>query len=50
MMTITGGKERTVEQHRALLASAGFQLNTTMPVSPDITIIEALPSPITGKL
>jgi len=50
MMTITGGKERTVEQHRALLASAGFQLNTTVPVSPDITIIEALPSPITGKL
>jgi len=50
MMTITGGKERTVEQHRALLASAGFQLNTTIPVSPDITIIEALPSPITGKL
>jgi hypothetical protein len=49
MMTITGGKERTVEEHRALLASAGFQLNTTIPVSPDITIIEALPSPITGK-
>jgi hypothetical protein len=32
-----------------LLASAGFQLNTTIPVSPDITIVEALPSPMTGK-
>jgi hypothetical protein len=49
MMTITGGKERTVEEHRALLASAGFQLNRAIPVSPDITIIEALPSPMTGK-
>jgi hypothetical protein len=49
MMTITGGKERTVEEHRALLASAGFRLNTTIPVLPDITIIEALPSPMTGK-
>jgi hypothetical protein len=44
MMTITGGKERTIEEHRALLASAGFQLNRAIPVSPDITIIEALPS------
>jgi hypothetical protein len=49
MMTITGGKERTIEQHRALLATAGFQLNRAVPVPPDITIIEALPSPLTGK-
>ena len=45
MLTITGGKERTVEEHRALLASAGFQLNRAIPVSPEITIIEAFPSP-----
>ena len=45
MLTITGGKERTVDEHRALLASAGFQLNRAIPVSPEITIIEGLPSP-----
>lgn len=44
MLTITGGKERTVDEHRALLAAAGFRVNTAIPVSPEITIIEALPS------
>jgi hypothetical protein len=44
MLTITGGRERTVDEHRALLASAGFRLNRAIPVSPEITIIEALPS------
>jgi hypothetical protein len=44
MMTMTGGKERTIDEHRALLASAGFQLNRTIPVSPEITIVEAFPS------
>ena len=50
MMTITGGKERTVEEHRALLARGGFQLNRAIPVSPEITIIEALPVSEAGKL
>lgn len=49
MMTMTGGKERTIVEHRALLAIAGFHLNRAIPVSPDITIIEALPSSVTGK-
>ena len=44
MLTITGGKERTIDEHRGLLAAAGFQLNKAIPVSPEITIIEALPS------
>jgi hypothetical protein len=43
MLTITGGKERTVEEHRALLASAGFQLNRTIPMSAEIMMLEALP-------
>ena len=43
MLTITGGKERTVEEHHALLASAGFRLNRTIPVSAEITIVEAFP-------
>ena len=42
MLTVTGGKERTVLQHRELLASAGFRLSRTIPVSTDITILEAL--------
>jgi hypothetical protein len=45
MLTITGGKERTVDEHRALLASAGFRLNRAIPGSPEITIIEAFPTP-----
>ena len=42
MLTITGGKERTVEEHRALLSSAGFRLNRTIPISPEIMMLEAL--------
>jgi MFS family permease len=43
MLAITGGKERTAEEHRVLLANAGFRLNRTIPVSEEITIVEALP-------
>ena len=43
MLTITGGKERTVDDHRTLLAAAGFQLNRVIPVSSEIMIVEALP-------
>jgi hypothetical protein len=46
MLTITGGKERTIEEHRALLAGAGFQLNREIPVSTEIMIVEALPAAI----
>lgn len=42
MLTITGGRERTVAEHRALLASEGFRLNRTIPVSTEITMIEAI--------
>ena len=44
MLTITGGKERTIEEHRALLASAGFELNRAIPVSGEIVMIEAFPA------
>ena len=44
MLTITGGKERTVEEHRALLASAGFLLTRTIPASTEIMIYEAIPA------
>lgn len=43
MLTITGGKERTMSEHRELLASAGFRLNKTIPLTGDNVIIEAKP-------
>jgi hypothetical protein len=50
MLTVTGGKERTVDEHRQLLASARFQLNRAIPVSPEIMIVEAFPSGIVRGL
>jgi SAM-dependent methyltransferase len=44
MLTMTGGKERTVDEHRALMADAGFQLNRVIPVSTEVMIVEAFPS------
>lgn len=48
MLTITGGKERTVEEHPALLASAGFQLNRTISISAEIMMLEAFPTAAAG--
>jgi len=46
MLTITGGRERTVAEHSALLASAGFRLNRRIPVSADVAILEAVPETV----
>jgi hypothetical protein len=43
MLAVTGGKERTIEQHKNLFASAGFCLRRTIPVSDELMIFEALP-------
>jgi SAM-dependent methyltransferase len=43
MMILTGGKERSVEEHRALLAAAGFHLKQVFPVPGEFSIIEAVP-------
>jgi hypothetical protein len=43
MLTLTGGKERTVGEHRELLASAGFSVKQTIPLANDVMIIEARP-------
>jgi hypothetical protein len=43
MLTMTGGKERTVAEQRELLASAGFYINATVPLSHDVMILEAKP-------
>lgn len=42
MLAGTSGKERTVGEYRALLASGGFRLSRTVTCG-DILILEALP-------
>ena len=41
MLVLTGGKERTVDEYRELLASAGFRLNQVIPTSAELAVIEA---------
>lgn len=43
MLVLTGGKERTAQQHGELLARAGFRLNQVFTVPGDFSVIEALP-------
>lgn len=43
MMVLTGGKERTLDEYGELLASAGFGVNSVLPVAGDFNIIESLP-------
>ena len=45
MLTLTGGRERTVMEHRELLASAGFRIHQTVPLSQDVMILEIKPVP-----
>lgn len=44
MLVLTGGKERTIEEYRALLASGGFQLQKVTPTASEYAIIEAIPA------
>jgi hypothetical protein len=43
MLLLTGGRERTVEEYRALLADGGFRLSRVVVAAPEIVIIEAEP-------
>jgi SAM-dependent methyltransferase len=43
MLVLTGGKERTEEEYRRLLARAGFRLNEVILTPCDLSIIEAVP-------
>jgi O-methyltransferase/methyltransferase family protein len=43
MLAVTGGRERTEEQYRALLASAGFRLVRVVPTGSPVSLIEAVP-------
>jgi hypothetical protein len=43
MLVLTGGRERSVEEYRELLASAGFRLNRVVPTAAQFAVYEALP-------
>lgn len=45
MLVMTGGRERTEAEHRALLEKGGFRVNRIIPATPATSIIEALPRP-----
>ena len=43
MLVLTGGRERTPDEYRSLLARSGFRLNRVIPTGIDFVILEALP-------
>lgn len=43
MMVITGGRERTEQEYRSLLASAGFRLERVLSAPGEISVLEARP-------
>src|SRR6185369_6403391 len=43
MLAMTGGRERTASELRALLDAAGFQLSRIIPAGPNVSILEARP-------
>lgn len=44
MLTSTGGRERTIAEHRELLATAGFRLAEVIPIEGDVMMLEAKPT------
>jgi hypothetical protein len=44
MLTMCTGKERTEEQYRELLASAGLRLNRVVRTTQMVAVIEAVPA------
>jgi hypothetical protein len=44
MLVLTGGRERTVDEYRELLASAGFRLHSAVPTAAEFFILEAHPA------
>ncbi|MGH9717833.1 MAG: methyltransferase [Candidatus Acidiferrales bacterium] len=55
MMAVTGGKERSAAEWKALLEKAGFEMRRVIPVvaddmtPQDVSIVEALPSTVRGQ-
>ena len=44
MLTLFGSQERTTEEYRALLSTAGFVMKSILPTSAEVDIIEAYPA------
>ena len=44
MMLVIGGKERTEEQYRELLAGAGLELARVVPTESEVSVVEAVPA------
>jgi len=44
MLVLTGGRERTEAEYRALLASAGLELARIIPTLTPVTVMEAMPA------
>lgn len=45
MMLIPGGRERTIDEYAALLASAGFRMTRVIPTHSSVALIESEPCP-----
>ena len=43
MLILTGGRERSVDEYRELLASTGFRLSKVVPTAAQYAVIEAFP-------
>jgi hypothetical protein len=43
MLVMTGGRERTIEEYRTLLAAAGFRLTRIVPTPSPMSVVEAEP-------
>lgn len=44
MLVQAGGRERTAEQYRSLLAKAGFRMTGIVPTAAPISVVEAVPA------
>ena len=44
MLLVAGGRERTAEEYRALLAGAGFAVRRIVPTRSPASVIDAIPA------
>ena len=45
MLVTVGGRERTEDEHRALLQTSGFELARIIPTASQLSLIEGVPRP-----
>jgi hypothetical protein len=44
MLTVPGGRERTADEYRELLAPAGFRVERVVPTASPVSVVEAVPA------